>query len=551
MSYALLLAATPTVQEPSIFDFIVSQEAAASHSSIADTVEQNAGSEQGDAPVGYFLRSMSAANFSLPIDDARVAAALEGVEHFRLLPAVFPKGMGYHFDGLATVMKMSVSGGRLSVKTRAFESQAEQRWRSCLFYGTGTGPTLGTHVCFQNPGVNLLPIAGQLWLTIDTSSWGRVDPATLATVAGAKVEVGGALTLNAHPACDPTTGECFVQHPCPAKASPLSAAVCISQLVPSADGGAGMNTTRVSSATLPRAKLIQHSHSPCITPSYVVSKIDAFEPRKPVGSNSGLLKFARQAEDDLWLVMDRRTNTSRVLRSPGHSFVNNHFWNCYEEPAGGAVVVEAVAATSDYLDNYFERNLKLPTVDWSRLFSPPISCRVPTTALLQEADGGGDAAVAADIECVPMLGHGGPTPPALIAFDYPTYNPRFKMRPYRFFYAIAPSSAASRWFDTLVKVDRANATGGVVAASWSSPGVYLTEADFVPRPRSSDGTANAEDDGLLLTVLYNATADNSFFGVFDARTVAPLGLYPLGQLVVPFHAHGIVCLPGEACFTNP
>ena len=125
------------------------------------------------------------------------------------------------------------------------------------------------------------------------------------------------------------------------------------------------------------------------------------------------------------------------------------------------------------------------------------------------------------------------------------------MRPYRFFYAIAPSGAAARWFDTLVKVDRSNATGGVVAASWSSPGVYLTEADFVPRPRSSDDAADAEDDGLLLTVLYNATADNSLFGVFDARTMAPLGLYPLGQLVVPFHAHGIVCLPGEACFTNP
>lgn len=36
--------------------------------------------------------------------------------------------------------------------------------------------------CLTNPVVNLLPIEGQLWLTIDTRFWGRMDPHTLDTL---------------------------------------------------------------------------------------------------------------------------------------------------------------------------------------------------------------------------------------------------------------------------------------------------------------------------------------------------------------------------------
>ena len=251
----------------------------------------------------------------------------------------------------------------------------------------------------------------------------------------------------------------------------------------------------------------------------------------------------------MWLVMERRI-TARVLRSPGHSFVNNHFWNCYEEPAGGAVVVEAVAATSDYLDNYFERNLRLPTVDWSRLFSPPISCRVPTTSIPASTD---DDEAAAGIECEPMLGHGGDASADRIRL--PDVQPALQD-------AAVPlllRDRTERRVGTLVR--HARQGGPLQRDRWRRrgqvvfPGVYLTEADLCRALAAEEAASrrhrDAEDDGLLLTVLYNASADASLAGVFDARTVTPLGLYPLGRLVVPFHAHGIVCLPGEACFTNP
>jgi hypothetical protein len=66
---------------------------------------------------------------------------------------------------------------------------------------------------------------------------------------------------------------------------------------------------------------------------------------------------------------------------------------------------------------------------------------------------------------------------------------------YKWFYAISPSSTTtSQWFDRLVKV---SSVERLVSAEWSSPGVYLTEADFIPRPKGT-----AEDDGVLVSILY-------------------------------------------------
>lgn len=187
----------------------------------------------------------------------------------------------------------------------------------------------------------MLPIKGELWLTIDTASWGRVDADTLETIQDAKAEVNS-LVLNAHPACDRKTGECYVQHPCPQKSSPDSKDVCFSILETSDDEVKNLKTTIVSHTTLDKAKIIQHSHSPCITPNYVVSKLDSFVFRDPLTNhNGGLLKYCHQDEDNEWLVMNRNTNESIVMTSPGHDFVNNHFWNCVEDE-NGDVVVETV-----------------------------------------------------------------------------------------------------------------------------------------------------------------------------------------------------------------
>ena len=277
-------------------------------------------------PVGYFIRSLAAPlNGSDVRSTAGVGAPawLAGVRHYRLLPGTFPSKMKYHFDGLATVSVFtftpSVAGDpALSFRSTIFASDAAVDYKKCLFFGTGTGPTLGTKLCFQNPGVNLLPIGGELWLTIDTLSWGRVDPVTLETI-DAKVDVPSFI-LNAHPACDrldvaPSARECFVQHPCgniskaSGEPSPITDGVCFSLLVPGSSAvgagsaGADMATVEVGRTTLAKSKILQHSHSPCITEHFVVSKLDSFTPRlTKLLEDGGLLRFVHQDADSLWAV---------------------------------------------------------------------------------------------------------------------------------------------------------------------------------------------------------------------------------------------------------
>jgi carotenoid cleavage dioxygenase-like enzyme len=326
---------------------------------------------------------------------------------------------------------------------------------------------------------------------------------------------------------------CYVQHPCPKGPSPYSDQVCFSILRTTDDS---LNVQPVARAQMKKSKIIQHSHSPCLTERYVVSKVDAFVGRNPINKNGGLLKFLRQGEDSLWFVLDRLTNETKLIRGT-NKFVNNHFWNCYEDDQG-MIVVETVASTEDYLDTYFSRNLANDHPDWNAIFHPALRCHLSFSS--------------SSIRCAPLFNSSSSSASSVasspLIFDYPTFNPHYKKKAYQYFYGISIKSNTSAWFDKLIKVDvRSNE----IVKEWSSPNVYLTEFDFVPTANDrKEAFQLEEDDGILLSILYNATNDSSMFGVFNASTIEPIGIYPM-EHTVPFHAHGIVCKPGNPCFTNP
>eukprot|EP01047_Picozoa_sp_COSAG01_P052049 COSAG01_NODE_5435_length_4274_cov_79.781032_2_plen_508_part_00 len=477
-------------------------------------------------PLGYFLRDINASEMEQALHSQSQWLSESRLVHYRLLPGRFPAGMDYHFDGLAAVMALRFDGGRLRITVRPFHSELYDAYDSCIFFGSGTGPTAGEIPCLTNPLVNLLPIQSQLWLTIDTVMWGRIDPSTLGTLRGAGVRsqhgiLPPTITLNAHPACDRSTGQCFVEHPCPTNVDddPVSNQACISELRPS-PGGLDLHLANISRTTLPAERLIQHSHSPCVTPSFVVAKIDSFTPRLDGDrSDAGLLRLLHQKQDDLWVVMDRRTNRSHVIRGNHLSFVNNHFWNCYEEQTGAtgeaSIVVETVAATSAYLDTYFRDRLNQPTVPWDKMFLPPQRCLISM--------GSGAPSAAMNVTCTPLLQD------RSLLFDYPTFNPLVKMDGprYRHFYAISPRSRGSRWFDQLIKVEHRS---GRVVATFSEPHLFLTEADFVPRKLALE-PGQGDDDGWLITVGYNASSDQSSVWLLDARTLGVVDRYLLRRAI--------------------
>lgn len=529
--------------------------------------------------LGFFFTSMDeSTNVDLVLNPQSIW--MNEVAVYRNIPGEFPEGMDYFFDGLATIAKFEFKDGKLMLKSKRYQSRAFTDWDNCIFLGTGTGPTHPTaedgraEGCFKNPLVHMLPIKDQLWLTIDTRSWGRIDPESLDTISGF-VDVPG-MILNAHPACDShyyssssssspllnNDRECFVQYPCPIDKEIFSDQVCVGVLSPAvADGNDTeqqqyLHVQEVSRSTLERKKFLQQSHSPCVTANFVVSKLDEFQIRNPVANadKAGLLQFVQQGEVTEWMVMDRRTNTSHILYSD-LAFVNNHFWNCYEDDEKEAIVVQSVAATSEYLDLFFKSNLHLDAPpDWSKYFMPAVECTIPYD--FDSSSKSSSSSSTMNIPCKPIFND--------VIFDYPTFNPYYKMNPAaQYFYAIAlRSQETSLMFDRLVKF---NIKSGSVVAEWFAEGIYLTEANFVPREASSSGGdssssgggVGAEDDGVLVSVAYNAVKNESLLYIFDAASLELVDQYSLAvdkdgntNPIIPFHAHGLVC-QRETCYPNP
>lgn len=225
----------------------------------------------------------------------------------------------------------------------AVQSGAWKHYDRCTWLGAGS-MHFGVETCLTNPGVNIIPTGGQLWMTIDNRFWTAIDMETMQTVAPQGilpiVEMYS-VTLNAHPACDYNgNGECLVSYPCAAdnilglEETFYTDHLCVGVLEPhSGRRKVDMTVREISRVKMPHSKFIAHSHSPGLTANFFVNKIDNFVMKttaKTDPADAGMLKYMHQNEDNLWIVMDRRTNTSRVLDSGDFSFINNHFANVHE-----------------------------------------------------------------------------------------------------------------------------------------------------------------------------------------------------------------------------
>jgi carotenoid cleavage dioxygenase-like enzyme len=68
--------------------------------------------------------------------------------------------------------------------------------------------------------------------------------------------------------------------------------------------------------------------------------------------------------------------------------------------------------------------------------------------------------------------------------------------------------------------------------TWYVAGLYPGEPVFVPAPK-----AQAEDDGVLLSVVLDIGKDSSFLLVLDAATLEELARAEAPH-AIPFHFHG-------------
>lgn len=103
-------------------------------------------------------------------------------------------------------------------------------------------------------------------------------------------------------------------------------------------------------------------------------------------------------------------------------------------------------------------------------------------------------------------------------------------RDYRYVYGVgmgAPGDPAL--VDRLTKIDVA----GGDSVSWSEPGAYPGEPVFVPAPEPG----RREDDGVLLSVVLDGLAGNSYLLVLDAADLGELGRARVPHHI-PFGFHG-------------
>jgi len=399
---------------------------------------------------------------------------------------------------------------------------------------------MGPETCLTNPGVNILPINGQLWMTIDNRFWGMIDMESMDTPSelgiAALVEAY-TVTLNAHPACDYNgNGQCLVTYPCAAnnllglEATFNTDELCVGELVTgAAKRKMDISVKEIARQKMPSKKFIAHSHQPSLTKNFLVNKIDNFVlDRHKDPRDAGMLRYMHQNEDNLWLVMDRRTNETRILTSD-FSFVNNHFVNLHE--VGDEIIVDTMPGTQNYLENYFRHNLANATwmsSRWEEIMMKPKRCYVPMKGN-------------ATIRCEDLLHHDARV--ADVGMDFPAFNPYYKYNAEsRWWYITTPAAADSMWFDTVAKIDGKERR---VVATYREPGVYVMEVNFIPRPG-----ATKEDDGLLFSIFYNATADSSFIAMIDPANMQLVQKVEMGT-VIPYHSHGVLCLPGGKCFANP
>jgi beta,beta-carotene 9',10'-dioxygenase len=415
----------------------------------------------------------------------------------RVTPAKLEVGdrrVDHWFDGLAMLNRFGFADGRVSYKSRFLRSRAYDEAREGrLMAGFATDPCRSIFKRVQsifspeitdNPNVNLARIGERYIAMTETPMPVEFDPDTLETLGHTEnADELRAQVTTAHPHHDAERDE-LVNYV--ARFSRVSEYVLY--------GLPAGGTRRRVIGRLP-VKQPAYMHAFGMSGRYLILA------EYPLRVNPLKLALAGKpfienyvwdgAESTRFQVIDRETGALRGTYETDAFFCFHHV-NAFERD--GELVLDLVAyadpAVIDalYLDR---RGTRGPI--------PPTELRRYTIDL----EGGG-------VRSEPLAGGRVELP----RIDYGRRN----TRDYRYAYF---AGATGGWLDELVKVDVSDGSRTV----WSQPGCYPGEPVFVRRPG-----AEAEDGGVVLSVVLDAAAGRSFLLVLDAA-----GFEELARAEAPHH----------------
>ena len=231
-----------------------------------------------------------------------------------------------------------------------------------------------------------------------------------------------------------------------------------------------------------------------------------------------------------WYVIDRNGGNGVVATYESDTFFCFHTVNSWEEPSPDAssktdVVIDLCAYENlDVIKRFYYDNIKSTSpnaLEWTLDKRPSTRANFKRFRLTNVPGVSSNQTRTAHLDF---------TTPKEKSGDLPTINPRFKMKPSRYIYAMT-DRGYSTLFDGLVKYD----TETHEAHYWFVQGHSPGEAIFVPKPDGTD-----EDDGVVLSVVLNGIQSNSYLLVLDAKTMEEMGRAEM-SCVVGFGFHGTHC----------
>ncbi len=436
-------------------------------------------------------------------------------------PALFTVGgRRYHhwFDGLAMLHRFGLGGGEVRYRNRFLDSRNLARVRATKkrqYDQFATNPSrnlwqkiIDTLYFPLQSGDNQLVNIGQLdgcWLALgETPTQLMIDPDTLAT-DGAFAFTGWLLSMvtSAHPVRDDARRAVFNVD------SFVFPWLSRSKIWRLDDG----SRRRRVIASLPTARP-SYTHSFGASENYLIITDMPFRVNPwamLLGAVTGIpfIENFRWSNEDVKFLVIAKDSGEVTGEFHAPAFFAFHHVNAVEDGEGAiAVDIAAYADPAVIARTYFKA-----------LFAPD-GGTLPASRLVRYT--------------VPIRGRGALLPPQVLAepaFEMPVIHPARQGQPYTMAYGCG-FEVAGDFNDMLFKIDVEGALGANLRR-WHAPGCYPSEPTFVPRPG-----ATREDDGVVLSVVFDSGADRSFLLVIDAEPFVEIARAEAPH-AIPHGLHGI------------
>jgi carotenoid cleavage dioxygenase-like enzyme len=461
------------------------------------------------------------------LDDVPVQGALPGWLEGTLLrngPGTFQVGerrYRHWFDGLAMLHRFTVSGGRVSYANRFLETKSYAAARDegrIAFAEFATDPCRSLFAraaavfepsVTDSAKVNITRLADRYLALAETPIQVEFDPQTLATVGvdGWDTSTFGRMTT-VHPHIDDDRAE----------AINLVTRFGASSTYVFRRVDLTTSTASLEGTDLARRRVAKpgYIHSFGMSQRYLVLA----EFPLVVNPMSLLLWLRPYIENFRWEpsrgtrfhIFDR-VSGAHVRTLTSSAFFAFHHVNAYDE--GDEVVVDIVGYDdASVIEAFYLHRLEEP------------ESRIPEGTLRRyrlPLDGGPDRITGEELS---------PTAIELPSLDYARMNTRAD---HRYVYGVGLSGARG-FYDQLVKIDTLERTTAV----WREEGCYPGEGVFAGRPGRE-----AEDDGVILSVVLDAARGTSFLLVLDAASFTEIARAELPHPVLLGYHGQFYADPGQ------